>query len=323
MADTVNPSAFEAATASRAGRNVGARKRKGFLSAEEVTAWLLVGPWVLGFLLLTLGPMLASMVLSFTDYPVLRPPTWVGLQNYATLLHDGLVGQSLKVTTIYAASAVPLGIASGFFVALLLNQPIKGRAFVRTVYYLPACVSGVAVALVWLMIFRDPDGLLNSLLRMVGIEGPNWLMERQAVLPAFVLMSLWGVGAGAIIYLAGLQGIPTELYEAAQIDGAGEWTRFRHVTLPMMSPILYFELVMGIMGALQTFSGPFIMTNGGPANASLFYMLHLYRNAFRYLRMGYGSALAWVLFWYIMALTLLVIRSSSLWVFYAGEGKSG
>jgi multiple sugar transport system permease protein len=176
--------------------------------------------------------------------------------------------------------------------------------------------------MIWLWIFSGDYGLLNQVLRLVGVQGPYWLTDIRTVLPAFVLMSLWGIGGGIIIYLAGLQNIPTELYEAADVDGAGELVKFRQITLPMISPVMFFQLVMGIIGALQVFAGPFIMTGGGPANASLFFMLYLYQNAFQYFRMGYASALAWVLFVYILALTMLTFRGSALWVFYAGELKS-
>jgi len=290
--------------------------------SEWVTGWLMVTPWIVGFLVFTLGPMVASLALSFTKWPLLATPKWIGLQNYARMISkDPLVKQALKVSTIYAVSAVPLNIVVGLIVALLLNQDIKALALVRTIYYLPSCVSGVAVALVWVQILAGDYGLLNQVLRMVGIQGPYWLSDMRTVLPAFVLMSLWGVGGSVIIYLAGLQGIPTDLYEAADVDGAGEWTKFRHITIPMISPVLFFQLVMGIIGSLQVFAGPFIMTQGGPNNASLFYMLYLYQNAFSFFKMGYASALAWVLFIYIMVLTLFVFRSSALWVFYAGEIK--
>lgn len=303
-------------------RVLAAINRKRLQRTEWITAWLMVAPWIIGFVSFTLGPVVASLVLSFTKWPLLRTPEWIGLANYARMIsEDPLVRQALKVTTIYAVSAVPLQIVTGLVVALLLNQRIKALAFFRTLYYLPACVSGVSVAMIWLWMFSGDYGLLNQTLRLVGIQGPYWLTDIRTVLPAFVLMSMWGIGGGIIIYLAGLQGIPTELYEAADVDGAGEVIKFWHITLPMLSPVLFFQLVMGIIGALQVFAGPFIMTQGGPSNASLFYMLYLYQNAFSYFKMGYASALAWVLFIYIIALTALTFRGSALWVFYAGEVK--
>jgi len=207
--------------------------------------------------------------------------------------------------------------------ALLLNQPIKGLPMWRTVYYLPAVVSGVAVALLWQWIFNTDFGLANWILGLVGIKGPSWLLDAHWALPALIVMSLWGVGGGMIINLAGLQGVPTQLYESAEIDGAGATGRFWHITVPMVSPVIFFNLVMGIIGALQTFTQAFIMTNGGPREATYFFMLHLYNNAFLYLKMGYAAALAWVLFFYILLLSLLVIRSSAAWVYYEGELRRG
>lgn len=303
------------------------RTRRGLLSArakENLTGWLWASPWVLGFLIFTLGPMLASVYFSFTDFPVISPPKWVGLENYRTMLSDDKsIFQALKVTTIYAVVAIPLNLSLGFFLAILLNQPIKGVAVWRTVYYLPAVVSGVAVALLWQWIFNTDFGLANWLLSLIGIKGPRWLLDPGWALPALIIMSMWGVGGGMIINLAGLQSVPTHLYEAAEIDGAGVWRRFWTVTVPMVSPVIFFNLVMGIIGALQTFTQAFIMTGGGPREATYFYMLHLYNNAFQWLKMGYAAALAWVLFFYILFLTLLVIRSSSAWVYYEGELRRG
>ena len=303
--------------------NKAQRRRSGPMARREnLMGWLWASPWILGFLIFTLGPMLASVYFSFTDFPVISPPKWIGIENYRTMLSgDKFFGQSLKVTTIYALVSVPLYLVVGFFIAILLNQPIRFLTIWRTVYYLPAVVSGVAVSLLWQWIFNSDFGLANWLLRLVGIKGPSWLLDPTWALPALVIMSLWGVGGGMVIYLAGLQGVPTALYEAAEIDGANSVERFIHITLPMVSPVIFFNLVIGIIGALQTFTPAFIMTNGGPRQATYFFMLHLYNNAFQWLKMGYASALAWVLFFYILALTLLVLRSSSVWVYYEGEIK--
>lgn len=296
--------------------------RKRLLTGDEVVAWLLVTPWIAGFLAFHLGPILASLGLSLTEWPLLAAPKWIGLANYHTMIfNDPLVGRALKVTTMYAVTSVPLHVAFGLAVALLLNQQVKGLALMRTIYYLPSCVSGVSVALLWLWVFSGDYGLINSVLRLVGIQGPYWLLDTRTVLPAFVIMSLWGVGGGIVIYLAALQGVPSELYEAAEVDGAGSWVRFWRITLPMISPVLFFQAVMGLINAFQVFAGPFIMTRGGPANASLFFMLYLYQNAFEFFQMGYASALAWVLFVYILALTIIVFRSSALWVYYENELK--
>ncbi len=290
------------------------------LNGEERLAWLLVLPWIIGFLAFQLGPMLASLGLSLTEWRMFTPPKFIGLGNYIEMATDDPnFFQAFKVTTIYSVTSVPLRIMLGVLVALLLNAKVRGLAFIRTVYYLPATVSGVAVAMVWLLILNGDFGLLNRALSLIGIEGPYWLTDTRTVLASFVLMSLWGVGAGISIYLAGLQGVPNELYEAAEVDGASDWVQFWKITLPMISPVLFFQLVIGMIDALQEFAGPFIMTQGGPGNASLFVMLYLFRNGFEFFRMGYASGLAWVLFVYIMVLTLLIIRSSAVWVYYEGE----
>jgi len=289
---------------------------------ENLTGWLWASPWILGFLIFTLGPMLASVYYSFTEYAILVPPKWVGLANFRTIFtEDEFFFQALKVTFVYSLISVPLNLCVGFLVAILLNQDIRGVAVWRTIYYLPSVVSGVAVALLWQWIFNADFGLANYLLGLMGIQGPSWLLDPAWALPSLIVMSLWGVGGGMVIYLAGLQSVPTALYEAAEIDGAGGLRRFIHVTLPMVSPVIFFNLVMGIIGSLQTFTQAFIMTGGGPRRATYFYMLHLYNNAFQWLKMGYASALAWILFFIILGLTLLVLRSSSAWVFYQGEAK--
>lgn len=286
---------------------------------EALVGVLLVMPWFLGFLFFLLGPMLASIYLSFTDWDLLTRAKFVGLQNYRRMIFDDpLVKQSLTVTTIYAFTAVPLRVVGGLFLAVLLNQNIRWKSFIRTVFYLPSVVSGVAVAMLWLWIFNSDFGLLNLILNLFGIPGPAWLSDTRYVLAAFVIMSLWGVGGSMVIYLAGLQGVPTDLYEAAEVDGANSFTRFWYITLPMISPVIFFNLVMSIIAALQIFNQAYIMTQGGPQNASMFMMLYLYFNAFEYFKMGYASALAWLVFFYILALTLLVFRTSSHWVFYSG-----
>jgi len=287
---------------------------------ENLMGWLWASPWILGFLIFTLGPMVASVYYSFTEYPILSSPKWVGFANYRTMFtEDDFLFQSLKVTMVYAIVSVPLYMALGFFVAILLNQDIRLVTAWRTIYYLPSIISGVAVALLWQWIFNADFGLINYLLGLAGVKGPGWLLDPTGALPALIVMSLWGVGGGMVIYLAGLQGVPTALYEAAEIDGAGVLRRFIHITLPMVSPVIFFNLVMGLIGALQTFTQAFIMTGGGPRRATYFYMLHLYNNAFLWLKMGYASSLAWVLFFIILGLTSLVLRSSSAWVFYQGE----
>jgi multiple sugar transport system permease protein len=289
---------------------------------RNLEGWLFASPWILGFLLWTLGPMVASFVIAFSEWDLIGSPRWVGAANLQAMWQDALVAQALKVTTLYALFSVPLHLIFGLGLAILLNNQIGGLRLYRTAFYLPSVLSGVAVALLWRWLFSKEFGLINALLYRIGIEGPSWLGDERWALPSLIAMSLWGVGAGAIIYLAGLQGIPTDLYEAAEVDGARGWGRFWSITLPMMTPVLFFQLVTGFIGALQVFTEAFIMTRGGPNNATLFYLLYLYQNAFEYFRMGYGSALAWVLFLYILILTLLTVRSSQFWVFYEGEERN-
>lgn len=286
---------------------------------EICAGYFFAGPAILGFFIFTLFPILASLYLSFTDYN-LAQMTFIGLQNYVFMFaKDPLFWQSLKVTFIYTAFSVPLGLFAGFLVALLLNQKVRLLAIFRTVYYLPALIGGVAASMLWLWLFSRDFGLVNFLLSLIGIRGPSWLGDPVWVLPAFIVMSLWGVGGTMLIYLAGLQGIPSELYDAAKVDGAGPVARLRHVTIPMMTPVIFFNLVMGIIGTFQVFTPAYVMTQGGPANATLFYVLYLYQNGWQYFKMGYAAALAWVLFLIIFVFTLLVFKSSPVWVYYEGE----
>ncbi|MCL4545957.1 MAG: sugar ABC transporter permease [Chloroflexi bacterium] len=305
---------------------VAARRRRGLREhqREAVAGYLFILPAVLGILLFTAGPMLASLYLSFTKYDLVHVK-WVGLFNYQFMASDPLFWRSLRVTVTYTIFAVPLGLVAGLTVAMLLNQKIKALSLYRTIFYLPALIGGVAISLLWMWIFNPQFGALNWLLSLIGIKGPQWIFSPTWVIPSFVLMSLWGVGGGMIIYLAGLQGIPTDLYDAASIDGAGAVRSFRSVTLPMLTPVLFFNLVIGIIGSFQIFTQAYVMTAGGPENASLFYVLYLYQNAFQYFYMGYASALAWVLFLIVIVLTAIVFRSSPMWVFYEGElrGKKG
>lgn len=287
---------------------------------EALEGFVFISPWIFGFVLFLAGPLVASLALSFTYWDLFSPPVFIGWENYSEMIADRLFWQAMKVTLFYTLTAVPLGIIVGFSIALLMNQKIMGVSLWRTIYYLPAVVSGVAVSLLWIWVFNPEFGVLNSVLALIGIEGPAWLASRTWALPALVLMSLWGAGGGMVIYLAGLQGIPTQLYEAAEIDGANVWFRFWQITLPMMTPVILFQLIMGIIGSFQVFTQAYVMTAGGPANATLFYVLYLYRNAFEWFKMGYASSLAWVLFLIIMVCSLLTLRTSEKWVYYEGEG---
>jgi multiple sugar transport system permease protein len=292
---------------------------------EALWFYVCIAPWLIGFLGLQLGPMIASLVFSFTRYNITQPMEFLGLANYVRALSgkDVLFWHALKITVTYAAVTVPLRLILGFVLALLLNHDIPGVSFWRTLYYLPSVLTGVAVAVLWMLIFRPNFGVLNHLLSIVGIEGPAWLYDKHWALPALMIMSMWGVGGGMVIYLAGLQGIPTALYEAATIDGATVWHKLLHVTLPLMSPVIFFNLVRGMIGTFQVFTSAYVMTAGGPQNATFFYSLHLYNSAFLQMRMGYASMLAWVLFAIILVFTLLTVRSSAAWVYYEGELKRG
>ena len=281
---------------------------------------LFISPWVIGFALFEFGPLVASLGISLFKWDLIQAPSWVGLDNYLELFTDDpLFWQSLKVTSVYSLFSVPFGLLFALLLALLLNQPLPGIAFFRTVFYLPAVVSGVAVAMLWIWVFNGEFGVVNYMLDVVGIEGPNWFFDRTWVMPAFILMSLWGVGGSMIIFLAGLQGVPQELYDAAEVDGAGRLRQFQHVTWPLLTPVIFFNLIIGIIASFQTFTNSYVITEGGPANATLFYVLYLYNNGFKFFRMGKAATMAWILFVIILALTILVLRSSRVWVFYETE----
>ena len=289
---------------------------------ETILGWLMVSPFLIGFVCFTAIPMIASLIISFTEWDMLSNPEWIGFDNYKTLFfEDPLALHSLNITILFTIVSIPLNIVFGLALAMLLNTSIRGLSIFRTIFYLPAILSGVAVALMWRWIFSSEFGLLNTLLSIIGIEGPAWLTDRIWVLPSFVIMRLWSVGGGMIIYLAGLQSIPTNLYEAANIDGANWWHRTRFITLPMLSPTIFFQLIVGFIFSMQIFTEAFIMTNGGPADASLFYLLYLYRQAFQYFDMGYASALAWVLFIVILLLTIIIFKTGRFWVYYEAETK--
>jgi len=290
------------------------RKRR-----EAITFYLFISPWLLGFLFFTLGPMLLSLYSSFTDWDLLTSPVWVGLQNYSDAFADALFYQSLKVTAIYTLLYVPLDLLGGLMLALLVNARMRGVRFFRPVFYLPTVFSGVVFVVVWLWMLNPRGGLINLALSQIGIEGPRWLMDPDLALYSLVMMSFWGWGRSMVIFLAGLQTIPGELYEAAAIDGANGWQQFYKVTLPLLTPTIFFNLVLSVIFTFQTFTSAFVATDGGPLDSTLFLVLYIYRQAFQFLNMGYASALAWILFAIILVLTLIVVRSQRFWVFYLGE----
>ena len=301
---------------------VGRKPRLNVRTREAIECYLFIMPAILGLLIFYIGPMVASFILSLTNYDLLTAPEFIGLENYRQMADDPLFWQSLRVTSIYSLVSVPLVLAIGLFLAVLLNQKVRGSTFFRSVFYLPTVISGVAVAMLWRWIFNDEYGILNLLLDKVGIRGPGWLIDEHWALIALIMTSVWTAGGTMLIFLAGLQGIPAELYEAAELDGASRWKRFWTITFPLLSNVTFFNLVLGVIGALQVFTEAFVLTKGGPNNSTLLLPVYLYRNAFQYLEMGYASAIAWVMFLIVFVLTLIVFRSAPLWVHYQSEGDS-
>jgi multiple sugar transport system permease protein len=298
------------------------QRRMSLAQREEIEGYVFLLPWSLGFLIFSLGPLLASMYLGMTNYRGAGTPEWIGFGNFERMLfNDKLFWQSLKVTLVYAAGYLPLGLVFGFSIALLMNQKVRGILTFRTIYYLPAVVSGAAVAILWQFVFHRDFGVLNEIIGWFGAEPIPWLLSERYAMVAFIIMGLWGVGGGMIIYLAGLQGIPTDLYEAAAIDGANVWQRFWKVTIPMMTPTIFFNLVTGLIGTLQIFATAYIMTSGGPNYATYFYSLNVYYTTFQKLQIGYAAALAWVLFIIILVVTLIVFSTSNRWVYYEHEAE--
>jgi multiple sugar transport system permease protein len=284
---------------------------------KNLVGYAFISPWLIGFLLFSAFPFVASIYLSFTRYNIVAPPSWVGVANYKVLLTaDPLFWKSLKVTLLYALAAVPLGVVTGVALALLLNLEVRGMSLFRTIFYLPSIVPSVASSVIFLWILNPQTGLVNGLLRNIGIQGPSWLQDATWAPRSLVLLSVWAVGGSMVIYLAGLKEIPVHLYEAAMIDGANAFARMRHITLPMLTPVIFFNLVMGIIGAFQAFTEAYIMTQGGPEDSTFFYALYLFQRAWRYLDMGYASAMAWVLFLGIMTVTGFVFRTQRRWVHY-------
>lgn len=287
---------------------------------EAIAGFLSVSPWVIGFLLFTLGPILASVYFSFTQWTITRPPEWIGLDNYVRMFtKDPLFWQTLKVTSAFVLMSLPLKLVCGLGLSLLLNLKVPGMNIYRTIFYIPAVISGVAVSLMWMWLLQPDTGVINTLLEMIGIQGPGWFWDPKWALPSVALMSVWSVGGSAVIYLAGLQNIPPHLYEAAQIDGAGRWHSFWKITLPLLTPTL-FQLIVEMIGSFKVFTQAFVITKGGPLKATYFYLFYFYEEAFQNFNMGYASALALFLMIVIMAATLVVNYTSKHWVYYeAGE----
>jgi multiple sugar transport system permease protein len=278
---------------------------------------IFVAPWLIGLTVFNVYPIAASLYLSLCDYSVLQSAQFVGMANYVDLFTDEVFWIALRNTLYYAALALPLGAFMAFSTAVLLNTGVRGMTFYRTIFFLPSLIPSVAAAILWLWVFNGEYGVLNHVLTRIGIKGPGWLSDPTWSKPALVLMSVWGVGHAVVIYLAGLQDVPQQLYEAAELDGSNWWQKLRHVTIPVMSPVILFNVIMGIIGALQTFTQPYIMMPGGqPARSAYFYTMYLYDNALPYLQMGYASAMAWIMFLIILALTFGALRLSKRHVHY-------
>jgi multiple sugar transport system permease protein len=288
---------------------------------DNIRGYLFILPVVLGLLIWTFGPMVASAFYSLTDYKITEAPVFIGFQNYINLLSDQVFLTSLSVTIRFAIMYVIFGQIFGLALAVLLTQQARGMPLFRTAFYIPVIVPYIASALLWKYLFNNQFGPINSILKALGLPAPNWLGSPDSALFSLVIMSVWGGAVTTIIYVAGLQHIPEELHDAARIDGANDVQRFRFVTLPMLSPTIFFNVVTGVIGSFQFFVPAFVMTRGGPVNSTYFYNLNIYDKAFRWLQMGYASSMAWVMFAIIIVLTLFIFRSSPLWVYYEGEAR--
>ncbi|MBN1400261.1 MAG: sugar ABC transporter permease [Anaerolineae bacterium] len=306
------------------------RRRRSWLEQIDyfrknyLAGYLFISPWLIGFFVFTFGPFLASLYLSLTKYSIVGAPEWVGLGNYAKIFTDDRYFLTTLFNTFYyVIFHVPGVQIIALFLAMVLAQDLRGIAIYRTVFYLPTVTTGVATAILWQWIFNTRFGVINLALAKIGIEGPGWLTTRKWAMPALIIMSLWGVGGPMVIYLAGIKNVPMSLYEAAQIDGASKWRQFFQITLPLITASIFYNTTMGIIGSFQVFTQAYVITRGGPANATLFYVLYLYRTAFENLHMGYASALAWILFLIILLLTMVQLAMSRRWVYYESARDEG
>jgi len=300
--------------------------RSGLARREALWGLAFISPWLIGFLFLTLAPMIATFVFTFTNINLIqdRPLQFVGLDNYADLLGDARTWDALAVTFKFAAIALPIGLILPFAVALLLNsKSLRGSRYFQALFFMPFVLPFVAALFAWSGMLNPEEGWINGTLGFLGIQGPNWLNDPPWVYPALVLVGLWGIGSAVIINLAGLQNVPTELYDAARVDGAGYWGQLRHVTLPLMSPVIFYSITLGTVGVLQYFLVPLVLYSGDgrPGGTTFFYNIYLYKTFFTFQDMSFGATLAWLLFVIILALTLLLFWSAKYWVYYAGETK--
>ncbi len=289
---------------------------------DQMWGFFFISPWIIGLLLFTLVPMVLSLLMSFTSYEVITPPKWIGIGNFISMVsEDPLIAKALYNTIYYTIFYIPLNITICLLMASLLNSKVRGVSLFRTLIYIPNIVPVVALAMIWLIVLNPQYGILNWFLRIFGLQGPEWFGSTTWSKPAIILMNLYKAGFTTLMFVAALQNVPDELYEAAALDGADRARRFVHVTLPMISPVILFSMVMGMIGSFQLFSEAWITTKGGPLNSTLFYGVYLYKKAFDLLQMGYAAAMAWVLFMIILVLTLLQLRISGSWVYYEGGEK--
>jgi len=299
------------------------------LSFEETFwGWVFIIPAMLGFLFFHFGPVLASLALSFTSYDIITAPRWVGLANYQKLVTDDLWIRSVEVTLRYVGLYVPSALIASYAIAMLMARNIRGINLYRTMWYLPSVVPLVASAVIWRWALHPEFGPINYPLKVMGLPSPRWLTDPNWIIPSLVFISLWGLGNTVLIFLASIKGVSPSLYEAAEVDGAGPWAKFRNITLPMTSSIIFFQLIINVINSFQVFGVAYVLfvtqpsaSSAGPNNAALFYVLYMFRNAFGYFRNGYASAMAWVLFVVIMLLTWLLFYSQNKWVYYETEGK--
>lgn len=301
------------------------KKRKFHYKRQEgLVGYIFILPWIIGFLIFTAGPLLFSLGASFTNYNITSQMDFIGFRNYEKLLvDDQLFWTSLYNTLYYVAFSVPLTTIGAILLSVLLNQDVPGLRFFRTIYYLPAVLSGVGVYLLWMQLLDPGTGLINMMLGWVGIDGPNWLFDPEWTKPSLILMKLWSVGGGMLLYLASLQGVSKSLYEAAEMDGAGIWQQFRFITIPMITPVIFFDVVTSLIGGFQIFQEAYVMTNGGggPVNSLLFYNYYMWNKAFKVFDMGYAMAMSWILFLIVFVITMINLKLAPRWVHYEGEER--
>jgi multiple sugar transport system permease protein len=300
------------------------KRRFNYKTKEGLQGYLFILPWIIGFIVFTAGPLLFSFAASFTNYNVTSQMDFVGLSNYEKLFSgDQLFWTSLYNTLYYVLFSVPLTTVGAILLSALLNRDIPGMRLFRTIYYLPAVLSGVGVYLLWMQLLEPGTGMVNTILAWFGIAGPNWLFDPDWTKPALIFMKLWSVGGGMLLYLASMQGISKSLYEAAEIDGANAWQQFTRITIPMITPVIFFDIVTSLIGGFQIFQEAYVMSNGegGPVNSMLFYNLYMWKKAFEAFDMGYAMAMSWILFVIVFALTIVNLKLAPRWVHYEGGGK--